>query len=1007
MRSLTRAIALLAIAVTTASGIASAQDSTARADTTHKNRLLTPADIKAWNGMRQTSLSSDGKWFAWVVAPTEGDATLYYRSTASGAKETKVPVGNAGGSVQFSGDGKWMGYLVNAPRPRPGARGTGGRGTPPPAAGDSAARGAAQAPAPPTGKFVLVNLATGDKKEFERIRRFSFNTDDATYVVMQSGADAGGGGRGGPGAGGEAGQAGGSADLLLYNLGNAELFNMGRVKEYAFNKDGDWLAYTMDTPDRIGNGVQVRNMKTGAARSIESSQLVYSQLAWVDSSRALSVMRARIDTVARDTSVSIEAFTSFGADGPAKRIVFDPSAREDFPRGWKLAGDRAPRYADDMSAIFFSVREAPKTPRNAGRGNSIVQPGAPGAGGTGAIPPGGAGGRGGATAADSSVSLILWHYKDTRLQSQQIVQEASDRATAYAAEYRIGDDRFIQLADTSLKSVIVTNGDKYAYGIDTRAYDERASYTGRNYQDVYSVDLKTGKRTLLEKQKLTGQMSAAPDGHRVLTWGRDANWWILDIATGDSVNITRGVPTSFANMEDDHNNLVQPPAGTRGWSLDGNSVLLSDGWDIWKVPTKPGAGTAVNLTVNGRKDQIRYQTIYRFDTGRNARSPALGVDLSKPLYIGTYGEWTKKAGLSRVDPGQPGAKSLVFDDYAISIQKARDADTYLYTRGSFTDYPNYWVFGPNFSKGEQLTDVNPQQKNFAWSSGTRLINYTTDKGDKLQGALYLPADYQPGKKYPMLVTIYEKRSQGKNQFVSPSDTRAPDPTLYTNRGYVVFDPDIVYKINDPGMSAVWAVVPAVKAAIATGIVDPKRVGLWGHSWGGYQTAFLVTQTDIFAAAIAGAPLTNMVSMYASVYWNSGGSDAAIFESSQGRFKGNFIDNYDAYIRNSPVFHADKVHTPLMILANDKDGAVDYNQGITYYNTLRQLGKEVILLEYVGENHGLAKPANMRDYAQRMSEYFDHYLKGAPAPDWLTNGIPRIKMDEHLKARADTAAKGSN
>ena len=148
----------------------------------------------------------------------------------------------------------------------------------------------------------------------------------------------------------------------------------------------------------------------------------------------------------------------------------------------------------------------------------------------------------------------------------------------------------------------------------------------------------------------------------------------------------------------------------------------------------------------------------------------------------------------------------------------------------------------------------------------------------------------------------------------------------------------------------------------------------------------------------------MVSMYASVYWNSGGSDAAIFESSQGRFKGNFIENREAYYRNSPVFFADKVHTPLMILQNDKDGAVDFNQGVTYYNTLRQLGKEVVFLEYVGENHGLAKPVNQKDYAIRMGEYFDHYLKGAPAPEWLKNGIPRLKMEEHLTARKDSLAK---
>ena len=216
-------------------------------------------------------------------------------------------------------------------------------------------------------------------------------------------------------------------------------------------------------------------------------------------------------------------------------------------------------------------------------------------------------------------------------------------------------------------------------------------------------------------------------------------------------------------------------------------------------------------------------------------------------------------------------------------------------------------------------------------------------------------------------------------------------------------PDITYKINDPGMSAVWSVLPALDAAIDTGVIDPDNVGLHGHSWGGYQPSFLVTQTDKFAAAVAGAPLTNMISMYSSIYWNSGGGNMAIFESSQGRFTGDYLEATDAYIRNSPVFFADRVQTPLIILHNDQDGAVDWNQGIEYYNTLRRLGKDVVMLQYVGENHGLRVPANQKDYTVRMREFFDHHLKGADAPAWLLEGVPHLKMDAHLEERAPLVA----
>ncbi|HXT16860.1 MAG TPA: prolyl oligopeptidase family serine peptidase, partial [Gemmatimonadaceae bacterium] len=353
-----------------------------------------------------------------------------------------------------------------------------------------------------------------------------------------------------------------------------------------------------------------------------------------------------------------------------------------------------------------------------------------------------------------------------------------------------------------------------------------------------------------------------------------------------------------------------------------------------------------------------------------------------------------------------GATPLVWDDAKYNFARARDAETWIFTKQTVKDYPDYWVMGDGFKSPRRLSTANPQQADYAWSSGARLVDYVTDKGDSLQGALFLPPNYEAGKKYPTVVYIYEKRSQFLHSYSVPNETQAFNPSVYTSRGYAVFQPDIVYKVNDPGMSAVWAVVPAVKAAIATGIVDSANVALHGHSWGGYQTAFLVTQTNIFKSAIAGAPLTDMVSMYSSIYWNTGGTNQAIFESSQGRFKGNVADNMEAYLRNSPVFHAKNVKTPLIILSDDKDGAVDFNQGITYFNTLRQMGKDVILLEYVGENHGLARPINMKDYAMRQKDWFDHYLKGAPAPEWMTNGIPRIKMDEYwqqLKAQQQGAA----
>jgi dipeptidyl aminopeptidase/acylaminoacyl peptidase len=988
------------------------------------SKQLQPADLKAWKTIRQSVLSNDGKWFAYVLAPNEGNAEVIIRSTGSDGKEMKFPIGDASsavggrggapGAVDFgganaplaiSGDSRWVAFTIYANAAKPGAQnGRGGRGARGGGSGTPAGAGQNGAqPAPNRNKVALVNLATGAKQEFEAMRRFAFNGDKPTWIALQGypaqSAPATSGTPAEPQSTG--------TDLVLHNLASGETVNIGNVAEFAFDDDGEYLAYTIDARDQIGNGVQLRNMRTDVVRAIDSDRALYRSLAWADTNQAITVLRGSVDTTAHDTMYSVVAFTSVAAP-QVKKVVFDASQHADFPRGMAIAPTRAPRLSEDLQTIFFGLREAKKPGDRtiASRASSIVQAGAPGMGGTINQPRVN-------EAQEENPSLILWHYKDPRLQSQQIVQEQQDRAFSYLSEYRIGDNKVVRLSDDALRTVNLMGHDHYASGIDTREYDQPSSYNGRRFQDLYSVDLATGGRKLLLKKHLTPLFVWSPNGRSVLYWGEDAQWYVMDIASGDKHVITKGVPTVFADTSDDHNNLVTPPRPPLGWTKDGSAVLLSDGFDVWKVPVN--GGTAVNLTVDGKKNQIRYQRLYAFESERGGAAPGGrggrggrggggftdGIDLSQPLYFATYGEWTKKAGLAKVDPNKPGAQRLVFDDASYNFEKAKNADVYVYTRQTSIDFPNYYATDVSFRPGRQLTDANPQQKEFAWTSGVRLINYTSAKGDKLQGALYLPANYQPGKKYPLLVTIYEKRSNLANTYVTPNETSTPNRSIYTSRGYAVLDPDIVYKVNDPGMSAVWCVVPAVKAAIATGLVDSANVGLWGHSWGGYQTAFLVTQTNIFKAAIAGAPLTDMVSMYNSIYWNTGGTNQAIFESSQGRFKGNVADNTEAYIRNSPVFHAKNVKTPLIILHDDKDGAVDFNQGVTYFNALRQLGKDVILLEYVGENHGLGRPINQKDYAMRQKDWFDHFLMDKPAPEWMTNGIPRIKMDEYwtqLKAQ---------
>jgi fermentation-respiration switch protein FrsA (DUF1100 family) len=639
-----------------------------------------------------------------------------------------------------------------------------------------------------------------------------------------------------------------------------------------------------------------------------------------------------------------------------------------------FSATRAPSFAEDMSAVFFGIQEAKKAEKGIARGKFDPTKGkAPVAT---------------ASAADKP-DLIIWHGNDERLPAQQEKEAFMDRAYTYLCAYRFKEKKFIRLADDTLRTVTVAPKQRWAIGTDDRAVRRSRSLDGLDMHDIYVIDLHTGERHLALRQNRF-QRLPSPDGTRFLYFD-NGEFWVCDMATRKTKCISKDCGTSFINTEDDHN-IDRPPTSPLGWTKDSSAVLISDNWDVWKVPVD--SGPAVNLTGNGKKDAIRYRGRIRIDPEEK------GIDLDTPQYFSAMGEWTKKTGYVRLEPKAQGVKVLCWDDAEFGMPvKARNADVFVFTRETMSESPDYYLTDSSFKEPRRLTKTNTQQERYLWSSGSMLVNYESTKGDRLQAALFLPANYEKGKKYPTIVYIYERLSMAKNRYISPRGMGF-SPALYTSNGYAVLMPDIKYRVNDPGMSAVWCVLPAVEAAVGTGIVDRDRVGLHGHSWGGYQTAFLITQTPAFKAAIAGAPLTNLVSMYSSVYWNNGWANMRIFESSQGRFTGGYWDLLDAYLRNSPVFHAKKVTTPLMLLHNDKDGAVDFNQGVEYFNTLRRLNKPVVMLQYKGENHGLVKPANVRDYSRRMREFFDHHLMGKPAPAWLKEGVPHLKMEEHLKDRGE-------
>jgi dipeptidyl aminopeptidase/acylaminoacyl peptidase len=605
---------------------------------------------------------------------------------------------------------------------------------------------------------------------------------------------------------------------------------------------------------------------------------------------------------------------------------------------------------------------------------------------------------------------VLWHWKDARTQATQQVQENQDRNFAYVAAYHVAGNRLVRLTDEKIRTVQLGPRSTWAVGADVSEYERSAGIKGFQFRDLYAINVATGERKVIQKKVPGGTgggfgFGGAPaspfsPNNAMYVYYDAGDWKTYDFATGATKSITAGVDGKFWDVEDDHNQVKPPiPGALIGWTRDNGSVIVRDNWDLWRLPVRSGA--AVNITGNGARGQIRYQQRLVFDA-RDRR----GIDLREPLYVETYGEYSKREGLAQVDVSRGGARQLSTEDAKVDYRRARDANVWAYTRQTTAKFPDWYAADAGLANERRLTDANPQQKDVAWTPGARLVEYTCDNStNKRQAVLHLPAGYERGKTYPMLTYIYEMLSQSYHVYAQPNLTRYSNPSVFTSRGYAFLMPDIEYKVNDPGRSALWCVVPAVKAAIATGIVDTARIGLQGHSWGGYQTSFITTQTKIFKTAVAGAPLTDLVSMFGSVYWNTGNTDASIFIASQGRFTAGPNEIPEVYARNSPQTFAHNLSMPFMILHNDRDGAVDFNQGITYYNHLRDLGKDVVLLEYVGENHGLARPANQKDYALRLTEWFDTFLRDQPAPQWLQDGIPRLKMEEHLKSRRPLVDKG--
>ncbi|MBN2745524.1 MAG: S9 family peptidase [Bacteroidales bacterium] len=583
---------------------------------------------------------------------------------------------------------------------------------------------------------------------------------------------------------------------------------------------------------------------------------------------------------------------------------------------------------------------------------------------------------------DEKYQLDLWSHFDEYLQPQQLLRARWQPKETYQCFFHVERKEIIQLENELLKKPSIPN-----YGNANRAllsvdkpYRKMQTWDGY-YADYHVMNLFDGSEEIV-LQKFQGNVSLSPEAKYVLYYSSEKrSWFVYDIEARRHTNLTKDIPIAFYD-EDNDMPMLPSSYGLAGWYKNDKYVVVYDQFDLWKLdPT--GGEEPVNLTHNlGRETKTRFR-VMSFD--KNSRF--LNDNTARALYA--FDKVTKDAGIYHYDfESEALPQKLIMSNHSYrGFSKAKSADVYFFMRGNFQEYYNLYMADSKFRKISLMTDVNPQQKEYNWGT-VELTKWTAYDGTELEGLIYKPEDFDSTKQYPMIVYFYETYSDNLNLHYIPKPSHSTiNFTEYVSNGYIVFVPDIRYKVGYPAQSAYNAIVSGTEFMKKFSWINPQKIGIQGQSWGGYQVAMLVTMTNIYACAEAGAPVANMTSAYGGMRWGSGVNRAFQYEKTQSRIGATLWDSLDLYIENSPLFFVDKVQTPLLIMHNDKDGAVPYYQGIEFFNALRRLDKTAWLLVYNNDDHNLMKWPNRMDLNIRMRQFFDHYLKDEPMPQWMKNGIP--------------------
>ncbi|MFY8273595.1 prolyl oligopeptidase family serine peptidase [Pseudoalteromonas sp. SSDWG2] len=574
----------------------------------------------------------------------------------------------------------------------------------------------------------------------------------------------------------------------------------------------------------------------------------------------------------------------------------------------------------------------------------------------------------------AQAQMNLWHHKDDEIKPRaEVTWNEQNKYRHYQAVYHLNGDEVVQLADANMPELRLNTEATHLLGYNSQPYLQQITYKGF-YSDYYSVNVQTGERTLIVAEH-PHRPSVAPTGEHAVFFD-DGVWQLKDLGSNKVTPLSKAINAVFADDKHDYPSPIGS-YGVAGWYEDGSHVLINSKHDIWAFDVTTGEAKALT---SGEASNKQYRVI-------NLDDKKVGFSADEALVLRVFDLQNKQTGIAELKLADASLTMLRDGDARFDlVKKAKDSQTYLFTEQSYSQFPDYWVANERLSDAKKVTNLNPQISTFKWGQKPELVSYKGFDGEDLQGVLIKPDGYVEGEQVPVVIYFYRYMSQRRFDFPRMELNHRPNFPMFTSNGYAVFLPDIRFEIGRPGPSSTQTMINAAQALIDTGVADPDAIGLQGHSWAGYQSAFMVTQTDMFKAVVSGAPVSNMTSAYSGIRLKSGLARQFQYETGQSRIGKTLYDAPELYIENSPVFFADKVNTPIMIMFGNDDGAVPWQEGIQYYLALRRAGKDVIFLEYEGEPHHLKKFPNQVDFSIRMMQYFDHHLKGKPAPAWMTEGV---------------------